>query len=113
MRGVTVGAALSLRPLPGASELKWRATSSTKLSCSMLPAAEKDHVAGLEALLEEADEGVLLETADGFAGAEDGLAERMALPEILHKDFVDERVGIVLVHLDFFEDDAALAGDFL
>jgi hypothetical protein len=27
--------------LPGASELKWRATISTKLSCSRLPAAEK------------------------------------------------------------------------
>ena len=55
---------------------------------------------------------VLLEAADGFAGAEDGLAERVALPEILHEDFVDQRVGIVLVHLDFFEDHAALAGDF-
>ena len=46
-------------------------------------------------------------------GAEDGLAERMALPEVLREDLVDERVGIVLVHLDLFEDDAALAGDLL
>jgi len=72
----------------------------------------KDHVAGLEALLEEADESVLLEAADGFAGSEDGLTEGMTLPEILHEDFVDQGVGTVLVHFDFFEDDAALPGDF-
>jgi hypothetical protein len=72
----------------------------------------KDHVAGLEPLLEEADQGVLLEATDGLAGAEDGLAERVAFPEILHEDFVDEGVGTVLVHLDFLEDDAALAGNF-
>ena len=35
----------------------------------------------------------------------------MVFPEILGEDFVDEVVGIVLVHLDFFEDDAALAAD--
>src|ERR1700734_2931026 len=73
----------------------------------------KDHVAGLEALLEEADEGVLLEAANGFASAEDRLAEGVTLPEVLGKDFVDEGIGTVLVHFDFFEDDAALAGDFL
>ena len=73
----------------------------------------KDHVAGVEALFEEADEGVLLEAADGFAGAEDGLAEGMVLPEALGEDFVDEAVGIVLVHFDFLKDDAALADDFL
>ena len=72
----------------------------------------EDHVAGLEALLEETDQRILLEAADGFAGAEDGLAERMTLPEILHEDLVDEGVGIVFVHLDFFEDDASLARNF-
>ena len=35
----------------------------------------------------------------------------MILPEALREDFVDEVVGVVLVHLNFFEDDAALAGN--
>ena len=35
----------------------------------------------------------------------------MILPEILGEDLVDEVVGIVLVHLDFFHDDAAFASD--
>src|SRR5580700_197331 len=37
----------------------------------------------------------------------------MIFPETLGKDFVDEVVGVVLVHLDLFEDDAAFAGDIL
>ncbi len=35
----------------------------------------------------------------------------MVFPEVLGEDFVDEVVGIVLVHLDLFQNDAALAGD--
>ena len=35
----------------------------------------------------------------------------MIFPEVLSKDFVDEVVGIVLVHLDLFQNDAALAQD--
>ena len=35
----------------------------------------------------------------------------MILPEVLGKDLVDQDVGIVLVDLDLFEDDAALAFD--
>ena len=35
----------------------------------------------------------------------------MIFPETLREDFVDEIVGIVLVHLDFFENHAALAGN--
>ena len=35
----------------------------------------------------------------------------MVLPETLGEDFVDEVVGIVLVHFYFFENDAALFGD--
>ncbi len=41
------------------------------------------------------------------------MAERVVFPESLGEDFVDEIVGVVLVHLDLFEDDAALAGDFI
>ena len=34
----------------------------------------------------------------------------MVFPETLREDFVDQVVGIVLIHFYFFEDDAALAG---
>ena len=37
----------------------------------------------------------------------------MIFPEVLGEDFVDEVVGIVFVHFDFFEDHAPLAGDVL
>ncbi len=52
-----------------------------------------------------------LEALHGFFGAQDRLAERMILPEILGKDFVDEIVGIIFVHLDLFDDHAAFADD--
>ena len=35
----------------------------------------------------------------------------MIFPEILGKDFVDEVIGIVFVHFNFFEDDAAFSGN--
>ncbi len=68
-------------------------------------------VSAEEAVGVVAEEGVLLEALDGFAGAKDGLGEGMAFPEGLGEDFVDEVVGVVLVDLDFFKDDAALAVD--
>src|SRR6266404_1209923 len=37
----------------------------------------------------------------------------MVLPEILSEDLMDEVIGIVLIHLDFFQDDATLASDVL
>ena len=48
-----------------------------------------------------------------LAGAKDGTAEGVALPEVLGEDFVNEGVGVVLVHLDLFEDDALFSGEFL
>ena len=71
----------------------------------------KDHVAADEALAVVVEERLLLEAADGLLGAENRLAEGMVLPEILSKDLVDEVVGVVFVHLDLFENDAAFAGD--
>ena len=70
-----------------------------------------DHVAGRKTLLVEIQHRIALELLDRVFGPEDGLAQRMVFPEILGKDFVDQVVGIVLVHLDFFEDHAALAAD--
>ncbi len=72
-----------------------------------------DHVAGHETLLVKIPHRVALELLDRILGPQDGLAQRMIFPEILGEDFVDQVVGIVLVHLYFFEDDAALAADVI
>ena len=37
----------------------------------------------------------------------------MVSPEILREDFVDEVIRVVLVHLDFFQDDPAFLPDVL
>ncbi len=71
----------------------------------------EDHVATAEALAVVAEEGGLVEGGDGVGSAEDGLAEGLVLPEVLGEDFVDEDVGVVFVHFDFFKDDAAFALD--
>src|SRR5580704_11783630 len=67
-----------------------------------------DHVAGRKTLLVEIPDRIALEFLDRILGSEDGLAQRVILPEILGKDFMDQVVGIVLVHLYFFEDHTAL-----
>src|SRR5215471_11488791 len=56
---------------------------------------------------------IALEAFHGLLGAEDRLAQRMILPEVLSEDFVDEVVRVVLVHLDLFENDAPFADDVL
>ena len=71
----------------------------------------EDHVARGKAAGVVVEDDVLVEAGDGLDRAQDGAAEGVALPEVLGEGFVDEIVGIVLVHLDLFEDDAALAGD--
>ena len=73
----------------------------------------EDHVARGEAAGVVVEDGGLVEAGDGLDGAEDGAAEGVALPEVLGEELVDEVVGVVLVHLDLFEDDALLAGDVL
>src|ERR1700756_4638967 len=35
----------------------------------------------------------------------------MILPEVLREDLMDEVVGVILIHLDFFHDHAAFPGD--
>src|SRR5581483_10363306 len=64
------------------------------------------HVAGIETLRVSIHHHRLLELTNRFLGAEDGLAERVIFPEILGENFVDEIIGVILIHLDFFEDDA-------
>src|SRR5215471_12100781 len=52
---------------------------------------------------------VVIEGRERFRSTKDGAAERMIGPEARYKDLVDEIVGGVLDHVDFFEDDIALA----
>ena len=70
-----------------------------------------DHVAGRKTLFVKIQHRIALEFLDRIFGPQDRLAQGMIFPEILGKDFVDQVVGIVLVHFYFFEDHAALAAD--
>ena len=55
----------------------------------------------------------VIEVADSFRSAENGPAERMLPPKISREHFMDKVFRIVLNHADFFEDDGALALDFI
>ena len=70
-----------------------------------------DEIAGSEVVSIETGDHGTLEFSYGVARAQDRQAEGVVLPETLGEDFMDEVVGIVLVHFYFFEDDAALARD--
>ncbi len=72
-----------------------------------------DQVAGSEAVSIMPRNNGPLEALYGVARSEDGFAESMVFPETLRENFVDEIVGTILVHFDFFEDDAALTGNIV
>src|ERR1017187_6840405 len=76
-----------------------------------MPGGGEDHVARGEAAGVKVENDLLVEAGDGLHRSEDRAAKRMALPEVLGEGLVDEVVGVVLVHLDLFEDDSLLAGD--
>ena len=57
--------------------------------------------------------GFPIEAFDRFLGAEDGLAQRMVLPEIGRENFVDKVIRVVLLHFQLFEDHAFFLGDVL
>ncbi len=78
-----------------------------------VPRGRKDDVAAMEARAVKVQDLGAVKAADRLLGAQDRLAERVPLPEALREDLVDQVVRIVLVHLDFFEDHAALPLDFL
>ena len=73
----------------------------------------EDHVGAREVLAVVVEQGVLLEAAYGLLGPQNRFAQGVVLPEILGKDLVHQVVGIVLVHLDLFENDAPLAENVL
>ena len=54
-----------------------------------------------------------LEGIDRFARAENGFAEGVAAPEIFGEELVNEVLGIVAGHFDFFEDHGFFARDFI
>src|SRR5271165_1786888 len=82
-----------------------------KLVMVEIPSRRNDNVAGRKAVRVSIDDGLALEALYRLLGAQDRLAQRMILPEILGEDFVNEVIRIVLVHLDLFHDHAAFAGD--
>ena len=72
-----------------------------------------DQIAGIEALSVIPEELLLIELTHRLFSATDGQTQRMPLPEVLREQLMHEVIRIVLVHLDLFEDDAALFLDVL
>src|SRR4029077_20640624 len=68
-------------------------------------------IAGSEVVSIEAGDDRPLEFFYGVARAQDRQTEGVVLPETLGEDFMDQVVGIILIHFYFFEDDTALARD--
>src|SRR5947207_5473449 len=96
---------LHLRKVPGHELDK---TLVVQISC-----CRDDYVSRRKTLAVKIEYRRALKTLHCVAGTQDGSAKRMVLPEILGKDFMHQVVGIVLVHLDFFENHSPLAGDVL
>src|SRR4051812_1724431 len=72
-----------------------------------------DHVARRKSLAIKIKYRGTVELLDRVASSKDWSAQRMIFPETLGENFVDEIVGIIFIHLDFFEDHTALAADVL
>src|ERR1700692_1113663 len=70
-----------------------------------------DKIAGGKVVTVKTRDHGPVEFLDRFPGTQDRQAKRVIFPETLGEDFVDQVVGIVLIHFYFFEDDAALARD--
>ena len=68
-----------------------------------------DHVSRPELAAVIRQDGLLIEAAYRVLGAQDRLAQRMALKEILRENLVHEVIGVVLVHLDLFQNHPTLA----
>ncbi len=66
-----------------------------------------DEMIGREPVAESLDQMFAIEGANGFRRAQNGAAERMLGPKAARKNIVKLILGIVQVHLDFFEDDLA------
>src|SRR5262245_20580529 len=76
-----------------------------------VPCGTNDHVSRGKTLAIKRQHRVSLELANRVLCAKYGLPKWVILPEVLGEDLVDEIIGIVLVHLDLFKNDAALTSD--
>src|SRR6185369_9418910 len=74
-----------------------------------VPGDRDNHVVGNEEAPVIVEQDLLLKPLDRILGAENRLAQRMIFPEVLRENLMHEVVGIVLVHLDLFEDYSAFA----
>ena len=66
-----------------------------------------DQIAGRKMMSIETRDHRALEFLDRLSRAQNRQAEAVIFPETLRENFVDQIVGIVLVHLDFFENHAS------
>src|SRR5256712_2275919 len=71
--------------------------------------SRNNHVSRGKALAVEVHNRHALESPDGVASSKNRPPQRMIFPEILGENFMDQVVGIVLVHLDFFQNYSAFA----
>jgi hypothetical protein len=82
-----------------------------KLAMLEIAGSGNDDVLGRVGAPEMVAQPLLGERLDALFGPKDRPAQRMALPERLGENLVDEVVRRVLDHLDLFEDDLLLAFD--
>src|SRR5215470_16651821 len=82
-----------------------------KLLVIQVPGSRDDHVVRRKALPVKLEHALLIKRAYRFLGTQDRLAQRMVFPEILGEDLMHQVIGIVLIHLDFFQDYALFPGD--
>ncbi len=83
----------------------------SKLVVVQVAGRGEDHVATVKPVAVIGKQLLPVEPGDGLRGAQDGPAQRVVLPEALREQLVDQQVGVVLVHLDLFQNHAALALD--
>src|ERR1051325_9778398 len=84
-----------------------------KMLMIQMSSRSNDHVPRNKTLSIKIDDRCALEAPNRIAGAQNRTAERVVFPKVLSKDFMNEVVGIVLIHLDFFQDDTAFTRDVL
>src|ERR1035437_2147386 len=92
------------RQLPEALAQKFDKLLMVDVSCR-----RDDEIAGSKLRRVKTVDGILIEAPYRLLGSQDRLTQRMVLEEILGEDLMHQVVGIVLIHLDLFQDDSALA----
>ncbi len=73
----------------------------------------ENHVVAGETLAIVIEQNILLEAAHRLLRPQDRFSQGMVLPEILRENLVHQIVGVVLVHLDLFENHSTLTHDVI